>query len=228
MPFFSKVFKHKDDATRRSKSASQPLQSRSIPLQGPRFISTWDSLVVEPTEVEELIHACTLEMKSRAEALDTPFLLLPFRPDYDSNASKAFIRNYFASNKDARSDYTGHALQQELRLSGPEVLCSIIKWCWARLPDGVVSWKVYEMFRLGESESGMLRTAFDTFVPLSTSAKSSSRIIYDFFDLLAAIAAHGKVNGLSGTKLSRLAGWWAFAPSREAVGFEAGYKHWAQ
>jgi hypothetical protein len=31
-----------------------------------------------------------------------------------------------------------------------QVLCSVVKWCWARLPGGVVSWDAYELFRVGE------------------------------------------------------------------------------
>ena len=26
-----------------------------------------------------------------------------------------------------------------------------MKWCWARLPGGVVTWDTYEMFKVGES-----------------------------------------------------------------------------
>jgi len=33
----------------------------------PRFVSNWNSQYIEPEEVEELIHACTAEMKSRGE-----------------------------------------------------------------------------------------------------------------------------------------------------------------
>lgn len=25
-----------------------------------------------------------------------------------------------------------------------------MKWCWARLPGGVVTWETYEMFKVGE------------------------------------------------------------------------------
>lgn len=31
-----------------------------------------------------------------------------------------------------------------------QVLCSVMKWCWSRLPGGVVSWDAYELFRVGE------------------------------------------------------------------------------
>ena len=53
------------------------------------------------------------------------------------------------------------------------------------------------------------------------------KIIEHFFDLLAAVAAHGKTNGLGGRKLSRYAGWWAFEHYDTGKGFEAGYKSWA-
>jgi hypothetical protein len=31
-----------------------------------------------------------------------------------------------------------------------QVIISVMKWCWARLPGGVVTWEVYEGFRVGE------------------------------------------------------------------------------
>jgi len=62
---------------------------------------------------------------------------------------------------------------------------------------------------------------------LSVDSKAREQIIFDFFDLLAAIAANGKKNGLGGRKLSRLAGWWAFEHSDNG-GFEAGYRSWAK
>lgn len=52
-------------------------------------------------------------------------------------------------------------------------------------------------------------------------------IIFDFFNLLSAIAAHGKLNGLAGRKLSRFAGWWAFEQVDTGNGFEGGYKGWS-
>lgn len=39
-----------------------------------------------------------------------------------------------------------------------QVLCSVVKWCWSRLPGGVVGWEAYELFKVGET--GMsIRTA---------------------------------------------------------------------
>lgn len=52
------------------------------------------------------------------------------------------------------------------------------------------------------------------------------QIINDYFDLLAALAAHAKTNGLAGHKLSRYGGWWAFEHYDTGKGFDAGYKLW--
>ena len=72
----------------------------------------------------------------------------------------------------------------------------------------------------------MAPSAFDTFIPLSVDSEARSNIIFDFFELLAAVAAHAKSNGLGGRKLSRLAGWWAFEFSDTSKGFDGGYKLW--
>jgi hypothetical protein len=76
-------------------------------------------------------------------------------------------------------------------------------------------------------DSNMARDSFATFIPLSVDSNARAQIIFDFFDLLSAIAAHAKTNGLGGRKLSRLAGWWAFEHSDVGNGFEGGYKTWA-
>lgn len=163
-----------------------------------------------------------------AEALDTPFLLLPFRPDSDAGGARTFIRNYYKGNSEGSHQYRGAGLQQELRLTEPNVLCSIMKWCWSRMVGGVVSWPVYEGFQIGERDSNMARHAFETFIPIGAGSEARRSIIFDFFDLLSAVAAHGKMNGLGGRKLSRLAGWWAFEHSDNDKGFEGGYQSWAK
>lgn len=76
-------------------------------------------------------------------------------------------------------------------------------------------------------DSDLARDAFNTFIPISVESDARTKIIFDFFDLLAAIAAHGKSNGLGGRKLSRYAGWWAFEHTETGNGFEASYKTWA-
>lgn len=72
----------------------------------------------------------------------------------------------------------------------------------------------------------MAKHAFDTFIPLSVDSEERRAIIFDFFDLLSAIAANAKANGLGGRKLSRLAGWWAFDKQDTKSGFDSGYRSW--
>ena len=108
-----------------------------------------------------------------------------------------------------------------------------------------MTWEGYELFRVGERgtsprihlpwpsgltslDSGFARDAFTTFIPISVDTDARAQIIRDFFDLMAAIAAHGKTNGLGGRKLSRFAGWWAFEHYDTGRGFDAGYKSWAK
>lgn len=75
-------------------------------------------------------------------------------------------------------------------------------------------------------DSNMARNSFKTFIPLSVENGARQRIIFDFFDLMAAIAAHGKTNGFGGRKLSRMAAWWVFEQKDTGNGFEGGYGAW--
>ncbi|KAI2479067.1 DUF1708 multi-domain protein [Pyrenophora tritici-repentis] len=218
MPFFKNVFTSKDKQ-KAAKAAPEP----AAPPK-PRWEESWTRKDVAPEEIQELIHVCTQEMKSRA--LDMPFLLLPFRPTSDTSASRNFVRNFFKAAYENTRQFSGEGLAQELRLTEPLTLCSIIKWCWSRLPGGVVTWDAYELFRIGESDSKFARHAFDTFIPISVESEARKRIIFDFFDLLSAVAARGKSNGMGGRKLSRLAGWWAFEFVEDGKGFDGGYKTW--
>ncbi|KFX88193.1 hypothetical protein O988_09126, partial [Pseudogymnoascus sp. VKM F-3808] len=221
MPGFFSRLKGKDGPTTLTKSKKgQQAAAQALPAK-PKWSDAWTRTSVEAEEVQELLKGCTIELKSRA--LDVPFFLLPFRPTSDPSAARTFIRNYF----DGKHALHGEGLLQELRLTEPMVLCSVVKWCWSRLAGGVVTWDSYEMFRIGELDSEMARDSFTAFIPVGADSDARSKIIFDFFDLLAAVAAHGKTNGLGGRKLSRLAGWWAFDHGNNGKGFDGGYKGWA-
>ncbi|QSZ37472.1 hypothetical protein DSL72_008570 [Monilinia vaccinii-corymbosi] len=220
MPSFFSRLKGKDGPTKASKKKGG---LDDLVHQGPAkptWTDAWMQTTVEPEEIQALVRGCTVELKSRA--LDLPFLLLPFRPTSDPSAARTFIRNFFD-----KRHLGGGELAQELRLTEPMVLCSVLKWCWGRIAGGVVSWDAYELFKVGEHDSNYARDAFETFIPLSVDSDARRDIIFDFFDLLSAIAAHGKLNGLAGRKLSRYAGWWAFEHVDTGNGFEGGYKAWS-
>ncbi|KAG8409006.1 hypothetical protein J3458_020010 [Metarhizium acridum] len=191
----------------------------SLP-QKPKWDDAYTRPSVEPEEIHELLHICTAELKARG--LDIPFLLLPYRPTSDPSAVRTFIRRFF----DESYGLKGNILAQELRMTEPMVISGVVKWCWSRLSGGVVGWDAYELFKIGEGDSRMARDSFKTFIPLSVESGARQRIIFDFFELTAAIAAHGKTNGFGGCQLPRMAAWWAFEQKDTGSGFDGGYKAW--
>lgn len=231
MPFFSKVFKSREPqavASARKLDAASLLPSSAplvLPPKAPQRVDAWFRTEVAPEEVELLLSLSSQQLKSIA--LHLPFVLLPFRPNSDSAPAKRFVRDYFRSRYDEDGEFEGRGLLQQLRLLDASALCSILRWCWSRIPGGVVTWRVYNLFATGERDSNLARRAFDTLMPLSVDSKAREHIICDFFDLLAALAAHGKSNGLGGRQLSRLAGWWAF-DQRGTGKFDEGYRSWAR
>lgn len=65
MPFFSR-FKNKGaQPASKSKTTSDFTNGKPTAPYKPRWQASWNSKSVEPEDVEELIHACTAEMKSR-------------------------------------------------------------------------------------------------------------------------------------------------------------------
>ncbi|KAJ9615524.1 multicopy suppressor of a budding defect [Cladophialophora chaetospira] len=101
-------------------------------------------------------------------------------------------------------------------------------WVRTRIdPEEVVELLHICTVELKSRDSGFARDAFSTFIPIGVTSSARLQIIKDFFDLLAAVAAHGKVNGLGGHKLSRYAGWWAFEHYDAGKGFESGYQSWS-
>jgi hypothetical protein len=63
MPFFSNLFKR--DAS--SKARKQVAADRTVAPAKPRWEEAWSRKEVSPEEVQELIHECSQEMKSRGE-----------------------------------------------------------------------------------------------------------------------------------------------------------------
>ncbi|KAG5940535.1 hypothetical protein E4U60_000471 [Claviceps pazoutovae] len=206
------------DGLRKKKHGIQDLANAHP--QKPKWDDAYTRASVEPEEVHELLHFCTAELKARG--LDIPFLLLPYRPTSDPSAVRTFIRHFHDDAYGLRGDI----LRQDLRMTEPMVIAGVAKWCWSRLPGGVVGWDTYELFKIGEGDSRMARDSFKTFIPLSIESGARQRIIFDFFELIAAVAAHGKTNGFGGLQLARMAAWWAFEQKDTGSGFDGGYKAW--
>jgi hypothetical protein len=60
MPFFSKVFKRDGGAKGKSQTVNAPVAPAK-----PKWEESWSRKEVAAEEVQELIHACALEIKSR-------------------------------------------------------------------------------------------------------------------------------------------------------------------
>ncbi|KAI3318536.1 DUF1708-domain-containing protein [Xylariaceae sp. AK1471] len=219
MPSLFSRIRGKDGKSKSKKNGNADSLAHQLPTK-PRWEDAYARTSVEPEEVQDLIHRCTAELKARA--LDHPFLLLPFRPTSDPSAVRTFIRHFFDDNH----HMYGEALAQELRMTEPMVISGVLKWCWSRIPGGLVGWDAYELFKVGEHDSNMARDSFATFIPLSVENEARSKIVFDYFDLLSAMAAHGKTNGFGGRKLSRMASWWTFEHKDTGNGFEGGYRVW--
>ena len=67
MPFFSKVFKSKDDGGKAKKSKSKAKENGAVqlPPPKPKWTDAWTRTVVDAEEVQELLSICTVEMKAR-------------------------------------------------------------------------------------------------------------------------------------------------------------------
>ncbi|CAN6674736.1 hypothetical protein TRVA0_063S00188 [Trichomonascus vanleenenianus] len=153
----------------------------------------------------DLIMEVTKEIKARGVL--APYLLLPFRPESAPDELRSLISAIFPIGK---SPLTGDDLLREIRLADVYSLAGLLKWCWCRLPGGIVSWKVYEMFKAQEAEAGFKEDSFLTVLPKLVDSAAHASIVFHFFDLVTSIATHGRRNGMGPRKLARLAGLWAF------------------
>ncbi|KAK9376148.1 uncharacterized protein V1513DRAFT_300636 [Lipomyces chichibuensis] len=140
-----------------------------------------------------------------------PLVLLPYRPNYDLIEAKRFVHRIFYE-ADA---LVSSEIQREIKLSDVFVIVSALKWVWARIPGGIVTWDVYELFKAGEEDAGRAQNAFKMIIPVAADSPARSRIIFNFFDLLSALASHWKTSGMGGRKVARLAAWWAFPLSED-------------
>lgn len=65
MPFFKNVFRSKDGTRAGSKAAKYADVDQPVAQPKPRWEDAWSRKDVAPEEIQELIHVCTQEMKSR-------------------------------------------------------------------------------------------------------------------------------------------------------------------
>ncbi|KAK9459552.1 uncharacterized protein V1516DRAFT_687290 [Lipomyces oligophaga] len=170
----------------------------------------WNRRTASPESLAGFLSVASAEMKARG--VIEPLILLPGRPSYSLRDVKSFIRRVFPHDDSQGNPVAirDSDLSQEVRMADIFVLVSALKWAWARLPGGIVTWDAYDLFKAGEEDSEMAIDTFSRLIPIVAESSARASIITDFFDLLSAIAAHWKTSGMGGRKLARLAAWWAF------------------
>jgi len=67
MPLFSRKKNKGAQPAPNNKRQAESSNGSALAPQKPRWQSSWSSNTIDPAEVEELIRACTVEMKSRGE-----------------------------------------------------------------------------------------------------------------------------------------------------------------
>lgn len=158
----------------------------------------------DSADVKDLIHLITQELKSKGAKI--PYIFLPFRAQSDDRKLSKFLQKALQNLNDLA--YVTALIK---RTDGFTLMAGL-KFLWCRLKDScVIGWDAYEKFLKAEKEQGYPKNAFLDIMPFCLSAPEHASIVYDFIDLITRIAAYTKENRLSGRKVSRLAGLWAFS-----------------
>ncbi|AOA63877.1 hypothetical protein PP7435_CHR3-0645 [Komagataella phaffii CBS 7435] len=158
-------------------------------------------------ELKDLIHAITNEIKLKGTR--APYFFLPFRPQLNDYRLKVFLNRVFIEGKPASLK----VIEKVVKKTDEFTLTSALKFLWSRLPNGyIVGWKSYAQFAKLEQEQNYPQRAFLDIIPQCLLSPSHASIVYDFFDLIVAIAADTKQNKMSARKISKMCGIWAFGP----------------
>lgn len=65
MPLFSRFKSKGAQPTSKGKTLADIGNGNPVPAQQPKWQSRWESTVIVPDEIKELVNVCTAEMKSR-------------------------------------------------------------------------------------------------------------------------------------------------------------------
>ncbi|KAH3675646.1 hypothetical protein WICMUC_002563 [Wickerhamomyces mucosus] len=157
-------------------------------------------------DVKQLIHIITQELKLKGTK--TPLVLLAFRSKASDQKLAKFLGEIFTSSSKPASLAT---IERAVTETDEYTLVSSLKYLWARLPgNSIIGWEAYESFKNIEIKEKYPKKAFLDFMPQCLSSPSHASIVYDFLDLLVALGASSKENQLSGRKIAKMAGIWAF------------------
>ena len=184
--------------------ANKPLPIPSSSNQG----ADGDTFVHEfnRNDVRELIHTITQELKIKGNK--TPLVILAFRPKVDDSKLSFFLTQVFPNGTKPAPI---NVIERAVKNTDEFTLMAALKYLWTRLPmNSIIGWDAYETFKKLEAKSDYPKKAFLEFMPQCLTSPAHASIVYDFLDLLVSLSANAKENQLSGRKISKMAGIWAF------------------
>lgn len=186
----------------------------SLPPESP-IKRTTDSGIIHQDQftrknLKSVLHLITQELKKRGTK--TPHIFLPFR---------SRIKDYKLNELLLQLAPQGELIQdvskcKEIFSTTDEfTLMCCLKYFWARLPNSeIIGQDVYREFKRKEAEQHFPKNAFLTIMPKCLSSPAHASIVYDFLDLILNITSNAPYNNLSGRKISKMAGIWAFNPEK--------------
>jgi hypothetical protein len=178
-------------------------------------------------DVRELIHCITQELKLKGSK--TQLVLLAFRPKISDTKLSEFLAQVIPNGSvPANLNVIEHVVKN----TDEYTLVTALKYLWARLPrNAIIGWEAYETFKRIEVRDNYPKKAFLEYMPQCLSSPSHASIVYDFLDLIVAFASNSKDNQLSGRKIAKMCGIWAFDGSpdrctRRTNTFADGLRDW--
>ncbi|AGO10137.1 AaceriAAR145Wp [[Ashbya] aceris (nom. inval.)] len=181
-----------------------------------------------PESVKGVVHMITLHLK--AEGVADSYVFLPFRPEHANRKLLTFLNAVFPLGNGQAVPRT--KAQHVIGQTDSWTLVQALKYIWCRLPsEQVIGWDTYQQFRAQERELGYPCDAFMKVLPGCLSSSSHASIVYDFFDLLVAVAANASENRMSARKVAKMCAIWAFGDYRHKDGgannsFRDGLAQW--
>lgn len=174
------------------------------------------------SDLRELIHLITQELKLKGTK--TPLLMLSFRPKIKDAELSKFLEMVIPTGKKLAKTLV---IESAIKHADEFTLICALKYLWARLPkNSIIGWDAYESFKSLEKKENYPKKAFLEFMPQCLSSPSHASIVYDFLDLIVSIAANAKENQMSGRKISKMAGIWAFQNKSTENNFVDGLQNW--
>lgn len=193
-----------------AKPQKQYLANKPLPVPASSFndADNNDTFVHEfaRNDIRELVHAITQELKIKGDK--TPLVLLAFRPKAENSNLTSFLTQVIPNGTKPAPI---NIIERVVRNTDEYTLMASLKYLWTRLPmNSIIGWDAYETFKKLEAKADYPKKAFLEFMPQCLTSPAHASIVYDFLDLIVSLSANAKENQMSGRKISKMAGIWAF------------------